>query len=180
MMSKFKGPEDVNYKAVLQQIEGFRSGALQLIQDRYRGWHTEQAAQKAKLIVDSLKDAQLTDRRAQVTEAHKHTFTLILEPRPMFTNFPTWLREGRGVFWIYGKAGSGKSTLMKRIIYDKRTKQRFRHWSCNGTRDPVMIQHFFWLPGTHLQKSHWGMLQSLLHQILSADERIVASACPRR
>lgn len=32
-----------------------------------------------------------------------------------WNDFVAWLEEGDGLYWIAGKAGSGKSTLMKYI-----------------------------------------------------------------
>jgi Tfp pilus assembly pilus retraction ATPase PilT len=42
-----------------------------------------------------------------------------MEPKqPLLVN---WLVEGNGIFWVSGKAGSGKSTLMKFISSHKNT-----------------------------------------------------------
>ncbi|KAK4097475.1 hypothetical protein N658DRAFT_561739 [Parathielavia hyrcaniae] len=42
------------------------------------------------------------------------------------SRFQHWLREGTGVFHISGKPGSGKSTLMKLLLSDERTRHQGR------------------------------------------------------
>lgn len=78
-----------------------------------------------------------------------------------------WLqKDASGPYWISGKAGSGKSTLMKFIITDDRTKTALKKWRC----EPEIISHFLWKAGSNiLQHSFKGLLCSLLHQILSID-----------
>ncbi|KAJ1323238.1 ankyrin repeat domain-containing protein 50 [Microdochium nivale] len=39
------------------------------------------------------------------------------------TNFATWLKQGQGLFWIQGKAASGKSTLVKYIVSEIKRDQ---------------------------------------------------------
>ncbi|KAB8576205.1 hypothetical protein FH972_025733 [Carpinus fangiana] len=78
--------------------------------------------------------------------------------------FTRWLRKGCA-FWINGKPGSGKSTLMKFIWNDSRT------WDCitkAQDRDTTLIKasFFFHDRGTNEQKSLEGLLQSVLSQIL--------------
>ena len=40
-------------------------------------------------------------------------------------SFAKWLRGGEGIFWISGKAGSGKSTLVKCVLSNRRTTDMF-------------------------------------------------------
>jgi ABC-type glutathione transport system ATPase component len=45
-----------------------------------------------------------------------------IRKREAAAGFQHWLREGYGVFHISGKAGSGKSTIMKFLVRDERTE----------------------------------------------------------
>lgn len=45
------------------------------------------------------------------------------------TTFMNWLSTGRGIFHIYGKLGSGKSTLMKYLCDNPRTESELRKWA---------------------------------------------------
>ncbi|KAJ5263193.1 hypothetical protein N7478_010798 [Penicillium angulare] len=81
-----------------------------------------------------------------------------------------WLRtDANFLYWVSGKPGSGKSTFMKFIEQDQRTKKALESWypQCN------IISHFLWKPGTDEQQSLRGLLCSLLHQVL-ANERPIA------
>ncbi len=77
-------------------------------------------------LLNELEFATMEERREEIPEAHKTTFSWVFrdsetaEPsgnvvnagRPR-TNFAHWLRQGEKIYWIKGKAGSGKSTLMR-------------------------------------------------------------------
>ncbi|KAI1746410.1 hypothetical protein F4680DRAFT_20110 [Xylaria scruposa] len=78
-------------------------------------------------------------------------------------NFRQWLREDASTYWISGKAGSGKSTLMAYILDDPRTHEDLAVWS-NGY-ELVVLQFFFWRAGSESQKSIPGLLRSLLYQL---------------
>ena len=66
--------------------------------------------------------------------------------------------------FLFRNAGSGKSTLA-RFIYDRLNVHEHLHpWA--ETRNVIKVAHFFWNPGTTLQKSWTGMLRSLLFQLL--------------
>ena len=85
-------------------------------------------------------------------------------PNPLlWTNFVEWLRHGDSIYWVNGKAGSGKSTLMKYIYDDKRTSQLLSQWS--GSMPVLIATFFFWNSGTREQRSQIGLLRSLLFQI---------------
>lgn len=88
-------------------------------------------------------------------------------------SFRRWL-EGKGhIFWINGKAGSGKSSLMSFIEDDRRTQQALKTWA--GDRPLHTISAFFWRAGSALQKSFVGMLQSLLYQLCQKKPAVVES-----
>ncbi|KAK3687825.1 hypothetical protein B0T22DRAFT_489643 [Podospora appendiculata] len=69
-----------------------------------------------------------------------------------------------GIFWVQGKAGSGKSTLMKFLSGCPDTMASLRQWA--GSATLMMASFYFWSPGTRLQKSQEGLLRSILFQIL--------------
>jgi hypothetical protein len=84
------------------------------------------------------------------------------------------------VFWIGGKAGSGKSTLMKFIHDHPCTKAALRVWA--GPATLITASYFFWSSGSHLQKSQEGLLQTLLYDILtkrpSLISKVISTASP--
>ncbi|KAG6356807.1 hypothetical protein INS49_014681 [Diaporthe citri] len=72
------------------------------------------------------------------------------------------------IYWITGKPGSGKSTLMKFMIDDPRMQSLLKQVfpACMS----IIASHFIWAAGTSVQKSLRGILSSLLFQILSQDK----------
>ncbi|KAG8532445.1 uncharacterized protein KY384_002322 [Bacidia gigantensis] len=83
---------------------------------------------------------------------------------PKWDNFSDWLRSGSGVYWINGKAGSGKSTLMNFLYSHLRTNGLLRDWA--GRRKLLTPAFFFWNSGSVLQRSVQGLLRSLIYQII--------------
>ncbi|KAK8055212.1 hypothetical protein PG993_000439 [Apiospora rasikravindrae] len=86
--------------------------------------------------------------------------------RATFEGFVDWLRYDDCEYWISGKLGSGKSTLMSYIIDDQNTKKFLKFWS--GNEDVLVLSFYFWRLGTDLQNTMLGLLRSLLYQICSA------------
>ena len=114
------------------------------------------------------------DRYDSITEAHEKTFAWIFEdPGP---GFITWLREGRQVYWIRGKPGSGKSTLMKFLFEDQRTRDCIR--SASTCRDHMMVDFYFHDRGSALQESFSGLLRGILFQLLSHFQELIPSILP--
>ncbi|KAF4970545.1 hypothetical protein FSARC_2454 [Fusarium sarcochroum] len=81
----------------------------------------------------------------------------------LWDSFSSWLQSDDKLFWIRGKPGSGKSTLIKFIINNENTKRLLRSWSPNTQ----LLSHFFWKIGEESQNSIRGLLCSLLYHILS-------------
>ena len=127
-------------------------------------------------LLEQLHFAHLHTRRDNIAKAHRKTFEWILEPPENLEHtrvkFVEWLRCGDGTFWIQGKAGSGKSTLMKFITQHPPTTQYLREWA--GPNKLVVASHYFWAAGTELQKSQEGLLRSLLFELLRACPELIA------
>ena len=105
-------------------------------------------------------------RKNQITENFPDTYEWVFDETTSkpWPSFNEWLKQGSGVYWIQGKAGSGKSTLMKFIIQNARTKEALEAEST--LKDTVFLSFYFWLSGTPLQRNSHGLLSSLLHQLL--------------
>ncbi|OCK73095.1 hypothetical protein K432DRAFT_450053 [Lepidopterella palustris CBS 459.81] len=99
----------------------------------------------------------IDDRRVDVKEAHSSTFKWALEPQGEgveWDDFPQWLQSGSGIYWVSGKAGDGKSTLMKYLWSELQTKKFLKKWAAEC---PLILASFFlWNLGT-TEQSHWMM-----------------------
>ena len=136
------------------------------------------------LILESLYFQRMEAREEKIIDAHAQTFEWIFDPDvcssqlPSADNFVEWLANGNGLFWITGKAGSGKSTLMKFLSHHQSTKSALRQWA--DGKKLITAAFFFWHAGSELQKSQEGLLLSLLHSILSQCPDIMPQVLCRR
>ena len=123
--------------------------------------------ERSQRLLDSLHFPDIHCRQEQIADAHSETFQWIFDVSPSafrrWDNFVEWLENGEGTYWINGKLGSGKSTLMSYICQDARTSAALAKWGGIGVIAP---KFFFWNPGSVLQKSAEGLLRSLIYQIL--------------
>jgi hypothetical protein len=131
-------------------------------------------------ILRSLRIPSMSERYNRIVEAHAATFQWIFkdpaaEDRP-WSNFAQWLKDGEGIYWINGKAGSGKSTLMRYIYDHKQTKDLLRAWC--GELPLIVASFFFWTSGATDLKSQNGLLRSLLHQLLSQHRDLIPIILP--
>lgn len=93
------------------------------------------------------------------------------------SNFSDFLStESTSDFWITGKAGSGKSCLMKHLSHHGLVKDALQAWA--GNQDLVQASFFFWIAGSEFQKSQMGLLRSLLHEMIRQSPDLIALAFP--
>ncbi|KAH8727792.1 hypothetical protein GQ44DRAFT_676730, partial [Phaeosphaeriaceae sp. PMI808] len=112
---------------------------------------------KRELLLESLRFDQIDARQLSIRNAHTKTCRWILRK----SEYLDWLnkiklKNHRGFFWIKGKPGTGKSTLMKFIVANIRKTMK-------GT---TVIAFFFNARGEDMEKSTVGAYQSLLLQLL--------------
>ncbi|KAF3001351.1 hypothetical protein E8E13_006193 [Curvularia kusanoi] len=113
-------------------------------------------------VLRSLHFPEIRRRHDQIPAAEHRTNQWIYNPTK--TAFATWLESSKsddGLFYIFGKAGSGKSTLMKQISESTDTRKRL-----DGSYEWTISSFYFWNQGSEMQKSELGLFQSLLYQIL--------------
>lgn len=138
------------------------------------------------LILSRLEYTEMPNRYETIHDAHKQTFEWVFRDaagatRP-WDNFTRWLEdpepEKGNIYWITGKPGSGKSTLMKFIYNDPRTVQHLTVWAGESTL--ATAGFFFWCSGTAMEMSRLGLLRSLLHQILHEHPNLITKVFHRR
>ncbi|KAJ8125959.1 hypothetical protein O1611_g7679 [Lasiodiplodia mahajangana] len=151
--------------------ESFQS-ISQLMQGlAHRMSNLEQSGREANDFQELLKSLYfdaIQTRQNAIEEAHTRTFEWMFNPPPSSnyrtTKFVEWLRGENNVFWIQGKAGSGKSTLMKFLCQHREIQHHLTDWAQN--KRLVVAQYFFWNSGSSLEKSQEGLLRTLLFEIL--------------
>ncbi|OTA90642.1 hypothetical protein M434DRAFT_77651 [Hypoxylon sp. CO27-5] len=126
-------------------------------------------------ILESLGVDGLDDRLNQIESRSAHTFDWIYDKSSI--SLSQWLQRGRGIFWISGKPGSGKSTLMKFLLNDSRTSELLHHWHAMSSARQITASFFFHYRGNVVQKSFEGLLRSIILQILKAEPSLFSIIC---
>jgi len=111
----------------------------------------------------------LETRQYTIATAISNTSTWIFER----SEFLDWverrnINKHKGLLWIEGKPGSGKSILMKSIL--KRTKL--------GLPSSAIINFFFNARGGPLERTPLGLFRSLLHQLFQQQRQLLTKFLP--
>ncbi|KAE8448906.1 hypothetical protein EG329_008702 [Mollisiaceae sp. DMI_Dod_QoI] len=158
-MCRFIGKEDGGYTR-------FRDG-LDFCIESLKGVHanvsTEEKTREG--LLKSLRYKEMSEREAQIEFVNAKTTTLewvwLLPAGP--SSLSQWLSTGTGIFWIQGKPGSGKSTLMN---YQKDHSQKGTQPGLTQCPDFVIIRFFFdFRAGSGISNTFEGLLRAFLFQL---------------
>ena len=130
-------------------------------------------------VLERLWYRMIDERKNNVAEAHFETLQWALHPptpEVEWDDLSEWLRSGSGTYWVSGKAGSGKSTLMKYLYQHPEIQALLETWAPD--RRLVMANFFFWHLGTPEQKTHEGLSRGLLYHVLDADHSLIPRILP--
>jgi hypothetical protein len=136
-------------------------------------------------ILASLWYGAIQDREDAIKPAYKRTFEWIFSPQsPMtprpWSDFSEFLSSDQEhLYWVSGKAGCGKGTLMK-FIMDGRTRENLATWAQSRGKSLLVAAFYFYYIGARLQKTRTGLLRSLLHHLLSQERALIPTAFPVR
>ena len=164
-------------------LESQKTG--QCVLDRIKKVQTDNVEQEQReRLLGSLMFPEMNARYNAIVPSHESTFEWIyarglrdhpgdddltevpfgtLKMHDYSNTFTKWLRSEESLFWIRGKPGSGKSTLMKFLVEHSRTLNILRQ------HDPsaLVISSFIWNAGSAHQRRQTCVLSSILHQLLS-------------
>ena len=133
-------------------------------------------------ILEWLDFRQTLWRYHEVDTAYESTYEWILQPpskQNQWSDFEAHLQNNNAEpYFINGKAGSGKSTLMRFVQTHGKTRRLREKWA--GSKKLAMSHFYFWNLGTTpLQKTHTGLLRSLLHDILRQYSELIPAVFPK-
>jgi ankyrin repeat protein len=113
--------------------------------------------EQRQCLLDSLRFEQIDARQMTIKTAHAKTCKWLVKCGHYFDWLDTTkLDEHHGFLWIKGKAGTGKSTLMKYAVVNAR----------KTLKDYIVLAFFFNARGEDIEKSIIGTYHSLLLQLL--------------
>jgi hypothetical protein len=131
---------------------------------------------KCQTLLTSLQFQGMDRRKDTIPESAQSTLSWVFEEET--SPLQDWLQQEHPIFCIFGKPGSGKSTMMRFLSRDERTRVALETWSADSLL--IMADHYFWYPGEAMQRSHQGLLQSLLYGILAEATSLAPFICPQR
>lgn len=161
-----------------------------------------------EFFIASFQYEGITDRESRIAVAHESTFQWVLHDvqsrdhqsqAHRWSNFAKWLVSDEQLYWITGKAGSGKSTLMKFLTSPLENVQdldgtrkspihQSAQWRsrCHpflednaGLTKLVVASFYFWNSGADLQMTQIGLFRTLMHQFLSQRPDIIPLVMPQ-
>jgi hypothetical protein len=165
-----------------QSMESVAHGVLSGVRRLIVGIQNEEEVLRAavmKQILKNLRFPTLSDRQEAIPEAYGKTFGWIFQPSSNGNDensYVKWRSSGSGIYWINGKAGSGKSTLMRYLYRDPRTVDHLKAWSSSTTL--CVAAFFFQNSGSLEQRSQNGLLRSLLYEVLRQCPNLIPAVLP--
>lgn len=121
------------------------------------------ASLRAVTLEEALMFDGMDTRRHTIRLAHGNSCRWLFErPEYLLWRDDTKLVQHHGFFWIRGKPGAGKSTLMKRAAMHAE----------EHIRSDIVVSFFFNARGARIENSVEGMYRSLLHQLLKRCPRL--------
>jgi len=105
----------------------------------------------------------MDNRKAQLDHVDPASFDWVWTK----TDFPSWLENDQGIFWISGKPASGKSTLIHHLVNSEVGAERVKLHLARSHESPMLVYFFFdFRAGTGIANIPVGMLRSLLLQLV--------------
>lgn len=110
-------------------------------------------------LLSRLTFDRIDARHSAIKDAQRTTCEWLLQ-HPEYDAWasPEERPNDQGIFWIVGKPGAGKSTLMKYALAHAKSKK---------ASNEIVLSFFFNARGEDLEKTTLGMYRSLLFQLLS-------------
>lgn len=176
----------------VKEVQGRQKDGIELLKATKQWFADQETMERQRRCLRALYFTEIGDRQADVKSAHQKTFKWILEEAVDETatdktehyqqpKLRTWLESTdikHNIFWISGKPGGGKSTLMKFIATHSDLPKHLENWV--GSQKLIIARYFFWNEGIPLQRSIEGLLRSLLYQILGSHRDLIFEAFPGR
>lgn len=142
-----------------------------------------------KAVILSLYFDDVRKRYGDIPAAYLNTLQWVWqEPpledgQPLWDSFTEWLRsEDASIYWITGKAGSGKSTLMKYLQAHPNLEKHLSAWRQTASDKPLLVLGYYaWYPATsEAQKSIDGLRRTILYEAVKQDPTLISIITPKR
>ena len=184
-MTKFTSAKDINFQRVSSALrrwaERCESVVAPMSQDIFKlgnlgldDPYCDTSDKAYKNILKLLNNPEARSRLQEIDPTFTDTYAWVFDEK---LGYRAWLQgwNTSPVYWISGKPGSGKSTLMKYTLTHEATP-RYLHE--NNQDAWLLTGYFFHDRGTTMQKSMKGFLCELLYQIMKRRRDYLALVQP--
>ena len=180
-MAKFPSADDINFRRVaavlrrwigqVHDVHHRQQLSIPLDSDFHRLPDELVFDQFYQTCLDSLNVPDARRRFEEVESPYCQTYDWLFGNDLSFTS---WLKGqlSHPIFWIQGKPGSGKSTVMKYAVGHPKTRMLLAEFNKSTWR---IASYFFHDRGSSVQKSIEGLTREILYQILLQDRSIFTS-----
>lgn len=134
-------------------------------------------------VLDSLRFPQMGNRRDLISRAFGETYQWIFrshddDGKIVWDNFIDWLtaEDSHCMYWVSGKPGSGKSTLMRELDGHIASQSELGGWLAG--RKLIAVSYYFWYAGTANEKSFLSLLSTVVHSVLRERDELFDRVIP--
>lgn len=151
------------------QKQGQNAGEAQIPLGSSESFARVLMGQFTTALLDNLRYQEMDDRYEDIPQAHADTLRWIFQQPGKdkdWSSFVDWLATTKTdtSYWVTGKPGSGKSTLMKFVVDAPETSQHLQVWA--GSRNLLILSFYFWNSGTERQMDQEGLFRRILYTAL--------------
>ena len=182
-LARFSSMEDIKFQRVVSVLQDWVEESLEKQHNQQHLQSTDENSalpdglvfdKELKQCLKSLHSPEAQTRFEDIEPAYYKTYNWLFDHQ---VEFEDWL-EGENksnIYWIQGKPGSGKSTVMKYAINHHLTRKLLSEYSNDLW---VVAGFFFHDRGTAVQKSAEGFLREVLYQIIHHQKQLFALIYP--
>ena len=182
-LARFSSMKDIKFQRVVSVLQDW-------VEESLEKQHNQQHLQPAEespalpdgLVFDeelnqclkSLHSPEAQNRYEDIEQAYWKTYNWLFDHQ---VGFEDWLegKNSSNIYWIQGKPGSGKSTVMKFAINHPLTRKLLSKYADNFW---VVAGFFFHDRGTTAQKSAEGFLREVLYQMIHQQKQLFVLIYP--
>ncbi|KAF4446198.1 hypothetical protein F53441_10174 [Fusarium austroafricanum] len=164
------GENPQEYPYMFHHVRSTNSSTEAILGLCHKDFDLEERHDPVKEMLENYQSEILPNFRNLSEGSQMYNLSIPSQTEKHAKNFKTWLTYDQSFYWISGRPGSGKSTLVKFLLSDSRTFKALESWR----EGVIVLSHFFWKPGSFMQQSFKGFLCSLAYQLLSQDMSFLA------
>ena len=176
-LARFSSMEDIKFQRVVSVLQDWVKASSEKQDNQQHLQSADEASalpdglvfdKELKECLMSLHSPEAQKRFENIEPAYCETYNWLFEHQ---VGFEDWLegKNSSNIYWVQGKPGSGKSTVMKFAISHHLTRKLLSKYNDSFW---VVAGFFFHDRGTTVQKSAEGFLREVLYQLIHHQKQL--------